>query len=156
MGITFGYNYWLLLSITVIHHLPATYAAREASRGTRKVTRKAPRGTRSEVACKVRASPRKVTCILARRRAKAACIATHSSCGSMRDCVEVSRVSRVASDAVWNRSCRAERRWGVEYAFSWRCRGCRQARRSAAAPAAGNGLCPKHFHGTRLSSGGCF
>ena len=104
------------------------------SRGTRKVTRKAPRGTRSEVACKVRASPRKVTCILARRRAKNACIATYSSCGSMRDCVEVSRVSRAASDAAWNRSCCAERRWGVEFAFSSWCgaagrRGAAQRRR---------------------------
>ena len=88
-------------------------AAREASRGTRK----APRGSRREVTCKVRASPRKVTCILARRRAKNACIATYSSCGSMRDCVEVSRVSRAASDAAWNRSCRAERRWGSNMRF---------------------------------------
>ena len=36
---------------------------------------------------------------------------------SMRDCVEVSRVSRAASDAAWNRSCRAERRWGSNMRF---------------------------------------
>ena len=94
-----------------------TYTVIRRSRGTRKATRKAPRGTRREVTCKVRASPRKVTCILARRRAKNACIATYSSCGSMRDCVEVSRVSRAASDAAWNRSCRAERRWGSNMRF---------------------------------------
>ena len=94
-----------------------TYTVIRRARGTRKVTRKAPRGTRSELTRKVRASPRKVTCILARRRAKNACIATYSSCGSMRDCVEVSRVSRAASDAAWNRSCRAERRWGSNMRF---------------------------------------
>ena len=114
-------------------HTPS-YAARETSQGTRKVTRKAPRGSCREVTCKARASPRKVTCILARRRAKNACIATYSSCGSMRDCVEVSLVSRVASDAAWNRSCCAERRWGVEFAFSSWCgaagrRGAAQRRR---------------------------
>ena len=74
---------------------------------TRKVTRKALRGTRREVTCKVRASPRKVTCILARRRAN----------GSMRDCVEISRVSRAASDAAWDRSSDAERRWGSNMRF---------------------------------------
>ena len=137
LGITFGYNYWLLLSITVIHHLPATYAAREASRGTRKVTRKAPRGTRSEVACKVRASPRKVTCILARRRAN----------GSMRDCVEVSRVSRAASDAAWNRSCRAERRWGSNMRFH------RGAGLPAGEAQAGEGACVEEARGGTSAGG---
>ena len=52
----------------------------------------------------------------------------------MSDCVEVSRVSRVASDAAWYRSSGAERRWGVEYAFSSWCgaagrRGAAQRRR---------------------------
>ena len=35
----------------------------------------------------------------------------------MRDCVEISRVSRAVSDAAWNRSCRAERRWGSNMRF---------------------------------------
>ena len=126
-------------------HTPS-YAARETSQGTRKVTRKAPRGSRREVTCKVRASPRKVTCILARRRAKNACIATYSSCGSMRDCVEVSLVSRVASDAAWNRSCRADPSvGGGRICVFMAVRGCRPARRSGAAPAGWEWTLPETF-----------
>ena len=109
MVIVINYSY----TPSPCHIRRARGLARDAQGYTQGSARVAPRGYLQGP----RASPRKVTCILARRRAKNACIATYSSCGSMRDCVEVSRVSRAASDAAWNRSCRAERRWGSNMRF---------------------------------------